>query len=221
MRFTMLNLNQASKSSRYPGSTMPPGLTPPGSCLAALAAEFEAPVSPKIGWKSSVFNVERSNLITGDSFRAFSVTTVTTAFSLSAECVQNIPVVQVRPSWSLSQNENRTRTLRIMNDYDNSPTVRTPSALLDLFFASAQLLCHLRYTIHLRTMKISPCCVKFQGDKSGRNHLHLPWNKCRSAKNHSVRPPPLDLDPGEEKRAKVRASHFKTWITSASQVASP
>ena len=33
-----------------------------------------------------------------------------------------------------------------MNDYDNSPTVRTPSALLDLFFASAQLLCHLRYT---------------------------------------------------------------------------
>jgi hypothetical protein len=61
-----------------------------------------------------------------------------------------------------------------MKDYDNSPTVRTPSALLDLFFASAQLLCHLRYTIHLRTMKISLWSVKFQGDKSGRNHLHLP-----------------------------------------------
>ena len=147
---------------------MPPGLTPPGSCLAALAAEFEAPVSPKIGWKSSVFNVERSNLITGDSFRAFSVND--SVLSPRRMCPKHSSCAS--SAKLISQPERKPD--KDIKDYDNSATVRTPSALLDLFFASAQLLCHLRYTIHLRTMKISPCCVKFQRDKSGRKHLHLP-----------------------------------------------
>ena len=164
---------------------MPPGLTPPGSCLAALAAEFEAPVSPKIGWKSSVFNVERSNLITGDSFRAFSVND--SVLSPRRMCPKHSSCAS--SAKLISQPERKPD--KDIKDYDNSATVRTPSALLDLFFASAQLLCHLRYTIHLRTMKISPCCVKFQGTRVAETTCICLETSVGQLKNHSVRPPHL------------------------------